>query len=391
MEDKIRNIKKEFPVFSNNPKLIYLDSAATSQKPQTVIDALSNYLSTNVSNVHRGMYDIALRTDQMWLEAHKYIAKYLNASSYEEVFFVKNATEGLNWTVNTIGRKFLKEQDVLVLSPLEHHSNLLPWLKLQKELKFDIRYLKLNEDLTIDVKSLKDLYTDLGERIKIVSIVHQSNLTGNITDIEKISLLTKKFGSILVVDGAQSIAHMQIDVAKLGCDVFTFSGHKVYGPSGSGVVYCKREILKDLEPWVLGGEMVKRVNIQKDEIIFNDLPWKFEAGTPAIEANIALVEALKWFNNKIEELGGWSEYRKYMKDLTNYTKEHLNAISQLTVVNDNREGEGIVTFACKIHPHDVATLLNDFGIAVRVGFHCVEPLHRKLYLNNGTVRVSLGI
>ncbi|MBI2357233.1 cysteine desulfurase [Candidatus Dojkabacteria bacterium] len=380
------NIKSQFPIFNNNKGLIYLDSASTTQKPEAVIDSIVQQYSNNNSNVHRGLYKIAYKTDTKWVEAHSIVAKYINAKSYKEVFFTKNSTEGLNWIANTVS---LSPDDVVVISEMEHHSNVLPWMKVSKEKGVILEKIKVSEEGTLDLSHLKELVSKYGNRMKVVSVLHQSNVLGTVNNVEEIVKVAKTVGALTVIDAAQSIAHMEIDVQKIGCDVLVFSSHKIYGPSGIGVVYCKEELLNSFEPWLRGGEMVK--SVEEDNILYNDLPWKFEAGTPAIEAGIGLGIALKWFEKSVEELGGWSEFKRKEKALTTLLVDGLKEIEGIKLVGGEIEREGIVSFNIDgIHPHDISSLLDENGICVRAGYHCVQPLHQKLGLN-GSTRVSLGI
>ncbi|KKR05566.1 MAG: Cysteine desulfurase [candidate division WS6 bacterium GW2011_GWF2_39_15] len=380
------NIKSLFPLLQSNPSLIYLDSASTTQKPSEVINSIVNHYETSNANVHRGLYGIAHEADKQWIKAHEIVSKYINAKTYKEVFFTKNSTEGLNWIANTVTLTF---GNVIVISEMEHHSNLLPWLKISKEKGIIIEKLRITEKGIIDTEHLKELIAKYGNRIKVVSIVHQSNVLGTTNPVQDFFSLAKEIGALTVLDCAQSIAHMKIDVQKLGCDVMVFSSHKVYGPSGVGVVYCKEELLNTYEPWLRGGEMVK--NVEDNNIVYNDLPWKFEAGTPAIEAGVGLGAALVWFEKTIEEVGGWETYQQNEKELTNYLTTELKRIEGMELVGGDIEREGIVAFNIKgIHPHDIASLLDEKGICVRAGYHCVQPLHDKLGLN-GSTRVSLGI
>ncbi len=380
-----QQIRQQFPILSNN--LIYLDSASTSQKPQEVIDSVITHYQTSNANVHRGLYGIAHEADKKWVKAHQTISNYINAKSYKEVFFVKNCTEGLNWIANAIT---FKQGDVVVISEMEHHSNLLPWLKISKERGIIVETLRTTNIGTIDTSHLQELIDKYGSKIKALSIIHQSNVLGTINPVKELVALARNIGALTIIDAAQSIAHMKIDVAEIGCDVLIFSSHKVYGPSGVGVVYCKEELLNNFEPWIMGGEMVK--NVQKDNIVYNDLPWKFEAGTPAIEAGVGFGVAIEWFDKTITELGGWDKYREHEMELTKYLINELTKIPGIEFVG-GRDAQrlGIVAFnIAGIHPHDISSMLGEKGICVRAGYHCAQPLHDKYGLK-GSVRVSLGI
>lgn len=383
MENK--HLLQQFPILSDN--LIYLDSASTSQKPQEVIDSITTHYQTSNANVHRGLYGIAHEADKKWISAHQTVAKYLNANSYKEVFFVKNSTEGLNWIANTIT---FKQGDVVVISEMEHHSNILPWIKLTKEKGVIVETLRTTNIGIIDIPHLQELISKYGSKIKAISILHQSNVLGTINPVKDLVTLARNIGALTVIDAAQSIAHMKIDVAEIGCDVLIFSSHKVYGPSGVGVVYCKEEKLNNFEPWMMGGEMVK--NVQNDDVVYNDLPWKFEAGTPAIEAGVGFAVALQWFEKSISEIGGWDKYMEHEIGLTQYMLDGLSKIPGIELVGGNdAQRVGIVSFnIAGIHPHDISSMLGEKGICVRAGYHCAQPLHDKYGLK-GSVRASLGI
>jgi len=376
-------IKKAFPILKN---ITYLDSAATTQKPQIVIDAISNHYKKINSNVHRGLYKIAHETDKKWIEAHKKVAEFLNAKTYKEIFFTKNTTEGINWISNTVK---LNKKDVVIITEAEHHSNLLPWLKLQDEKEIIVERIKIGNDGKADINHFEELLSRYGKRVKIVSVVHISNVLGTVNPIKEIIQLAEGLGALTVVDAAQSVAHIKVDVQDIGCDVLVFSSHKIYGPSGIGVVYCKEKLLESFEPWLRGGEMVSNVSL--NSITYSELPWRFEAGTPAVEAGIGLSTALDWFHKTIQSIGGWDEYERKEKNLTKIFETELKKIKGLEFVGGNIERNGIISFNIEgIHPHDIASLLDEQNICVRAGYHCAQPIHDKYHVN-GSVRVSLGI
>lgn len=372
----INDIKKQFPILSE-PSLAYLDSASTTQKPQVTIDSLNEVYSKYNANVHRGMYPLALSSDTLWIKAHEDIAKFINAKM-SEIFLVKNATEGLNWLALSL-ENTLRKDDVIVVTEMEHHSNYLPWLRLQKTKGITVEKIQITNDKHLDIESLKALITKYGKKIRLISLVHMSNVLGVVNDVKKVTEIAHENGSWVCIDGTQSIAHMDIDVKNIDCDFFMFSGHKIYGPNGVGVVYGKEEILENMEPLYQGGEMVESVS---DEVIYSKLPWKFEAGTPNIADGIALSVALNWFKKIEGKFENELEISSYL-----YTKgrelEYIDILSP--------DISPVFTFNMKnVHPHDIASDLGDMDVCVRGGYHCVQPLHEKLGLK-GSVRASLGI
>lgn len=372
------NIKKDFPIFSRDKDLIYLDNASTTQKPSVVIDSLKDFYERTNANVHRGLYPLSQKADVIWKTAHSVVAKYINAT-FEEVFFVKNATEGLNWIAQTISNQFLESDDVIVISEMEHHSNLLPWKKVSKEKDCILETLPVTKELTVDISVLEKLFNKYGRRIKVISLVHMSNVLGSINDIEKISEIAHKNEAIVIVDGTQSIAHKKIDVRKLDCDVFTFSGHKVYGPLGVGVVYAKQKLLEEINPVIVGGEMVDSVN--EESVVYKELPFRFEAGTPNIEGAYGLTKAIQYLEN--------SKLFNNEEKLSNYMYERLEKIPNIKIIS--KKNTPILSFYFeKIHSHDIAYDLGLKNICVRSGYHCAEPLHNTLSIPS-TVRISLGV
>lgn len=382
----MNNFKSQFPIYTTYKDLVYLDSAATTQKPDVVINSIVEHYERSNSNIHRGLYKIAHSADTKWLEAHKKVAEYINANTYKEVFFLKNATEGLNWIANTID---FGSEDIIIVSQMEHHSNLLPWLKICEDKGCKLIKVRISDDGVIDTTHLKELLQIHGRSVKVVSVTHQSNVLGTINPVKSIVNLAKEVGAITVLDCAQSIAHTKVDVQEIGCDVLVFSSHKVYGPTGVGVVYCREELLNNISPWLRGGEMVK--NVKNDSVEYSDLPWRFEAGTPAIEAGVGLGRAVEWFSNSVDSLGGWDEYEKKEMELTQYLENSLKRIDGLKLVGGDIDRRGVVAFTIdSIHPHDVASLLAEYNVCVRAGYHCAQPLHDTLGIKT-SVRASIGI
>ncbi len=403
------DIRKEFPLLKSsllNKGIVYLDNAATTQKPQYVINKLTDYYNQQNANIHRGPYDLSIEATRLWEWAHEKVASFINAKSYKEIVFVRNTTEGLNLLVNTVGRELLSKDDIVVISEMEHHSNIVSWMLLQKQIPFKIEYIPLKEDFTLDIEWLEKLIKKEGKRVKIVSVVHISNVLGIKNDIEKICDIAKRNDSFTIIDAAQSIAHTKVDVQEIGCDALVFSGHKAYAPTGSGVVYCKEEILDKLTPWMGGGEMISSVSFK--DFKYNELPWKFEAGTPDIGGGIALGYAIEWLEKTLEKIGGWDVLKEHEQGLTEYFLKQFDGIEwfkpfgprdsslrygpiafhlegftfrgckDVLNIETNRDGAGISEF------------LNEKGIAFREGYHCAEPLHDKFCVGP-SLRFSLAI
>lgn len=403
------DIRKEFPILKDKllgRGLVYLDSAATTQKPQVVIDRISQYYLKENANIHRGPYELSLNATNMWQEAHQIVSDFINASSYKEIFFVRNTTEGLNFLVNTFGRTLLKEGDTVVITEMEHHSNIVPWMILQKEIKFNIEYIPVKDDYTLDLDWFKDLVKKRDKKIKIVSVMHISNVLGVKNNVEEIFKIARKVGAFTILDAAQSISRCKVDIKEIGCNALVFSGHKVYGPTGTGAVYINMKYLNDLIPWMGGGEMVSSVT--KEGFEYNELPWKFEAGTPNIADGIALGTALTWLKEKVEQVGGWDMIINHEQGLIGFFLNEFNGIDwflhfgpddvskKYGVIAFNIEGfkfrgcKDIISIETKQDGGNIMEFLNKKNIAFREGFHCAEPLHDRFCVGP-TLRFSLGI
>jgi len=403
------DIRKEFPILKSSPlkrKLIYLDSSATTQKPQVVIDRLSEYYSKENANIHRGPYELSKDATKYWEQAHESVAKLLNANSYKEIVFVRNTTEGLNMLVNTFGKELLKDGDIVVITEMEHHSNIVPWMILQKSIKFKLEYIPVKDDFTLDLDWFKNFLKKNGKKVKIVSVVHISNVLGVKNNVEEIFKIAKEVNAFTILDAAQSIARTKVDVKEIGCDALVFSGHKVYGPTGSGAVYCKLEHLERAVPWMGGGEMISSVT--KKGFEYNELPWKFEAGTPDIGGGITLGTTVEWLMQRVEDVGGWDEITKHEQRLIAYLLDQFRGIEWFKHFgpNDFTQKYGAVAFniegfsfrGCKNILNietsrtgdSIRDFLNEKGIAFREGYHCAEPLHDKFCVGP-TLRFSLGI
>ena len=404
-----KEIRKEFPILKDSlfgKRFVYLDSAASTQKPTYVIERLKKYYEEENANIHRGPYDLSVNGTKLWEWAHEKVASFINAKSYKEIIFVRNTTEGLNFLVNTFGRELLSKGDIVVVSEMEHHSNIVSWMLLQKQIDFKIEYIPLKEDFTLDLDWLRELIKKEGKRVKIVSVVHISNVLGIKNNVEEIFKIAKDNNSFTILDAAQSIVHTKVDVQEIGCDALVFSGHKAYAPTGTGAVYCKQEYLEKLTPWMGGGEMISSVSFNGFE--YNELPWKFEAGTPDIGGGIVLGSAIEWFENTLEKIGGWEALIRHEQGLIEYFLKEFDGIEWFKPFGPRNSSlkygaisfhlEGFTFRGCKDvfkietsrQGNSISEFLNENGIAFREGYHCAEPLHDKLCVGP-SLRFSLGI
>ncbi len=370
----VQEIRRDFPILQqeiNGHPLVYLDSAASSQKPRQVIDALKEYYETNHSNVHRGVHTLGSRATEAYELAREKVARFINAPSAEQVIFTRGTTESINMVAYGYARQFLKEGDEIVLSPAEHHANLVPWQQAAKATGAVLKYLPLQEDGTI---SLDDVRKTVTSNTKLVALAHASNVLGTINPVKEIASIAHSVGAVMVVDGAQSVPHMPVDVQELDCDFLAFSGHKMLGPTGVGVLYGKRKWLDAMEPTYFGGEMIDVVELY--DSTWKDTPWKFEGGTPIIAGAIGLAAAVDYLTEV-----GMEAVRDHDHKLTAYALEKLSRIEGVTIYgpSDSRNRVGLVTFnLLSIHPHDVSTVLDSQGVAIRAGHHCAQPLMRWL-------------
>ncbi|WEV60285.1 cysteine desulfurase [Streptococcaceae bacterium ESL0729] len=376
-------IRKDFPILDqivNDEPLIYLDNAATTQKPKAVLDKLRAYYEHDNANVHRGVHTLAERATHDYEAAREKVRSFIGAGSTKEVIFTRGTTTSLNW-IATYAGQVLQEGDEIVISIMEHHSNIVPWQEAAKKTGAILKYVYLDDKGELDMAGL---YDAIGDKTKFVSITHASNLLGVINPVKEIASHAHKHGALMVVDGAQSVPHMKIDVRDLDCDFFAFSGHKMIAPTGIGVLYGKESLLKEMTPLEFGGEMIDFVYEQSSS--FKDLPWKFEAGTPNISGAIGLGAAIDYLENI-----GMDEIHAYEAELVSYLMPKLHEISGLTIYGprDLSKRSGVIAFNLdNIHPHDVATALDMEGVAVRAGHHCAQPLNN--YLNvAATARASL--
>jgi cysteine desulfurase/selenocysteine lyase len=368
----VDKIREDFPILKrliNGKKLIYFDNAATSQKPIQVIDAISDYYKNHNANVHRGVHKLSEEATQLYEEARTKIKNFINASTEKEIIYVRNASEAINLVMYAWGKKNINKGDKIVVSIMEHHSNFVPWQQLAKEKNAKLEFLFVNEEGEIEEKELEKIHG-----AKLVAITHVSNVLGSIVDVKTITKIAHGEDALCLVDGSQSVPHMPLDVRSIGCDFLAFTGHKMLGPTGIGVLYGKEEILNDMEPFMFGGDMIFEVH--KESTRWNELPYKFEAGTPNIAGAIGLGAAVDYLK-KI----GMHYIRKHEKELTEYAIKKMSEVKGIRVLgtkNAEKRG-GVIAFNIdKIHPHDVAALLGEDGIAIRSGHHCAMPLHEEL-------------
>jgi cysteine desulfurase/selenocysteine lyase len=380
----IQSIRKDFPILHQQIQghpLVYLDNAATSQKPQSVIDALSGYYSGYNANIHRGIHTLAEKATLAFEETRQTVKQFINAASLEEIIFTRGTTESINLVANSFGRKFISKGDEIIISTLEHHSNIVPWQLLCEEKGAILKVIPINDAGEIDMEAYEKLLT---EKTKLVSIVHISNALGTINPAEKIITLAHKKGAKVLLDGAQSAPHLEIDVQKLDCDFYIFSGHKLYAPTGIGVLYGKKDILNAMPPFLGGGEMIKEVTFEKTT--FNVLPYKFEAGTPNIADTIALKYAIDYINKL-----GKENIANHENTLTKIASEGISAIQGVKLVGTAKEKASIVSFIVEgVHHLDIGMMLDASGIAVRTGHHCTQPLMKRLGIE-GTIRASFAV
>ncbi|MCH7412604.1 cysteine desulfurase [Belliella sp. R4-6] len=380
----IDHIRGLFPVLHqevNGKPLIYFDNAATTQKPLAVIEALSDYYKKDNSNIHRGAHTLADRATRYYEATRGLIKTFINSKEEAEIIFTKGTTEGINLVAATFGRKFINEGDEIIISTLEHHSNIVPWQMLCEEKGAILKIIPINEAGELDMEAFDGL---LSPRTKLVSVVHVSNALGTINPVEEIISKAHKVGAKVLLDGAQSTSHLEIDVQALDCDFLVFSAHKLYGPTGLGVLYGKREILDAMPPYQGGGEMIKEVTFEKTT--FNELPFKFEAGTPNIGDVIAFGRALEFINDL-----GKKEIKAHEDDLLSYATEQLQAIKGFVPVGTAKDKVSVISFNINgMHPFDVGMMLDANGIAVRTGHHCTQPLMQRFGIE-GTVRASFSV
>ena len=377
IRDQFRILNKKI----NNNKLVYFDNAATTQKPIQVIESINKYYSEYNANIHRGIHTLAEKATQEYEKTRKSVSKFINSRSEKEVIFTKGTTEGINLIASSFVKNFIKKGDEIIISEMEHHSNIVPWQMICEENEIILKTINVFENGEIDLDNFKEL---ISNKTKFLSIVHTSNTLGTVNPIKEMIEICKKNNINTMIDGAQASAHSKIDVQDLNCDFFVLSAHKMYGPTGVGIVYGKEEILEKMPPYMGGGEMIKDVNFKKTT--YNELPYKFEAGTPNIGDVIGFNEALSFINNI-----GLDNISLYEKELKNYASNLFNKIEGINIIGNSKNKIGIFSFTMdKIHYYDLGLLLDSKGIAIRTGHHCTQPLMDKFNLE-GTARVSLAI
>ena len=382
----VQRIREDFPILERQvygKPLVYLDNAATSQKPRQVIDALVDYYENYNANIHRAVHCLGEEATAAYEEARAKVAKFINAPSPESIIFTRNTTEAINLVAYTWGRANVREGDEILLTQMEHHSNLIPWQRLAAEKGASVRYIELTDSQTLALDGLENPFD---ARTRIAAMPHVSNSLGTINPVEKIAAEARRNGTLFLVDGAQGAPHLPVDVQAIGCDFYAFSAHKMLGPTGVGVLYGRPELLEEMEPFLSGGEMIRKVTYEG--ATWNDLPWKFEAGTPNIADVIAFGAAIDYLN----ELG-MENVREHEVEITDYALTHLSQLEDIVMYGppDPRERGGVVSFNFgDLHPHDIGTVLDHHGVAIRAGHHCTQPLMRTLGVS-GTARASFYV
>lgn len=380
----VEKIREQFPVLHqkvNGRDLVYFDNAATSQKPQAVIDSLIDYYKGYNANIHRGIHTLAEKATKAYEQTRHLAKAFINASSEEEIIFVRGVTEAINLVASSYGKAFIQEGDEIIISGLEHHSNIVPWQIVCEEKKAILKVIPVTDAGELDIDGFKKL---LSNKTKLVSVNHVSNSLGTINPIKQIIDLAHANGAVVLIDGAQAGAHIEIDVQALDCDFYCLSSHKMYGPTGTGILYGKKELLEKMPPYQGGGEMIKDVTFAKTT--YNDLPYKFEAGTPNIADVIAFGQAIEFINGLSKEVMAAHEY-----DLLQYATEKVSVLPSVKLIGTAKEKVSVLSFTVEgIHPFDIGQMLDARGIAVRTGHHCTQPLMDRLGIE-GTIRASFAV
>lgn len=385
-------IREDFPIFErkiNNHPLIYLDNAATTQKPKQMIEAMKEFYENHNANVHRAIHTLSQESSELYENAHEEVAKFINADGMEEIIFVRGTTEAINLVAYAWGLCNLKREDEVLVTLMEHHSNIVPWENLSKINGFQVKYADINNDGTLNYESFENA---ISSKTKIVCLSHVSNVTGVISDMRKIGKIAHEYGALVLVDAAQSVPHLPVDVKDLDIDFFAFSGHKMLGPTGIGALYGKGEVLEEMEPFHGGGSMIREVTFnaitRRCSISLNDLPWKFEGGTPNICGGVGLMAAVKYLKDV-----GMENVKEHEEILTEYAIRRMQECEKVTIYGpkDASLKCGILPFNVEgLSSHDVALFLDSYGMMIRSGFHCAQPLHEKFKLKS-SARASFYI
>lgn len=380
----IQKIRADFPILNqeiNGKKLVYFDNAATTQKPTAVINAIAHYYNFDNANIHRGIHTLAERATRDFEASREAVREFLGASSIEEIIFTSGTTQGINLVASTFGRKFIKEGDEIIVSGMEHHSNIVPWQMLCEEKGITLKVIPVTEQGELDMEAYENL---LSEKVKLVAVNHVSNSLGTINPVKEIIALAHEYGAKVLIDGAQATSHFNIDVQDLDADFYAFSAHKLYGPTGMGALYGKKELLNAMPPYMGGGEMIKDVSFEKTT--YNELPYKFEAGTPNIADVVALKTALEY-----ADALGRENIAAHEDMLLSYATEQLSDIEGLRIIGQAKKKVSVLSFVIDgIHHQDIGVLLDNQGIAVRTGHHCTQPLMQRFNLL-GTSRASFAV
>ena len=379
-----KNIKKDFPILEqkvNGKNLVYLDSAATTQKPKEVINSLNNYYKETNSNIHRGVHTLSQKATEKYEKARVMIANFIDATSSKEIIFVRGATEAVNLVASSYVKPLLMENDEIIISQMEHHANIVPWQMVCEEKKAKLKIIPIDENGELIINKFNEL---INKKTKFISLNHVSNSLGTINPIKKIIDIAHQKNIKIMIDGAQAVQHLEISMKYIDADFYCFSGHKMYAPTGIGILYGKKELLEQMPPYQGGGDMIKSVTFEKTT--YNDIPNRFEAGTPNISGAIALGKAIEYIN-KI----GISNINKHEEDLLNYATSKLKKINKVKIIGEAKEKAAVISFIIEgIHPHDIGTIMDSHGIAIRAGHHCTQPI-MDFYNVPATARASFAI
>lgn len=377
-------IRADFPILQQTNRgkpLIYLDSAASSQKPRQVVDAISHFYYHDYANIHRGVYELAQRSTSIYEETRGKVKDFIHAANNEEIIYVRGTTEGINLIAQSYGRTFLQAGDEIILSELEHHSNIVPWYLLAQQIGVVLKVIPVTDNGEIDLQAYRNLFTT---KTKLVAISHASNALGTINPVKEMTSIAHEHGAVVVIDGAQSIPHLPVNVTDIDCDFYVFSGHKMYGPTGIGIVYGKKALLDAMPPYQGGGDMIEMVSFNK--ITFAKTPHQFEAGTPDIAGVAGLSAAIDYL-----QAIGMNHIHQHEQALLSYAQPKLLALPGLRIIGTAQEKVGVISFTIKgIHPHDIGTILDHEGIAIRAGHHCAMPLMERFQIP-ATARISFGV